>query len=167
MSTGTLPLEGVKVLDLSRFIACPFCAMLLADMGADVVKVERPSGEDARGMAPFYEGESAYILHFNRNKRGITLDTRSERGRELLADLIRWADVVVENYRPGTMAAMGFGYEQIRELNRSAPQEFLISFNLETLEAYLKRLALTRLGRGRNSIWVRQGSCPAVVAHAR
>jgi crotonobetainyl-CoA:carnitine CoA-transferase CaiB-like acyl-CoA transferase len=115
--TSDQPLAGVKVLDLSRFIAGPFCSMLLADMGADVVKVERPSGEDARDMAPFYAGESAYILHFNRNKRGITLDTRAERGRELLAELIGWADVVVENYRPGTMEAMGFGYERIRELD--------------------------------------------------
>lgn len=125
-ATASRPLAGIKVLDLSRFIAGPFCSMLLADMGAEVVKVERPSGEDAREMAPFHEGESAYILHFNRNKRGITLDTRSERGRELLGDLIRWADVVVENYRPGTMEAMGFGYERIRSID---PRTILTSIS--------------------------------------
>jgi crotonobetainyl-CoA:carnitine CoA-transferase CaiB-like acyl-CoA transferase len=112
-----LPLEGVCVLDLARFIAGPFCSMLLGDMGADVVKVERPGGEDVRHLAPFKDGESVYAMLYNRNKRAITISTRSERGVELLAKLIEWADVVVENYRPGTLERMGLSYERMCEIN--------------------------------------------------
>jgi crotonobetainyl-CoA:carnitine CoA-transferase CaiB-like acyl-CoA transferase len=110
-------LENIRVLDLSRFIAGPHCAMLLADMGADVIKVERPGGEDGRQIPPFVDGHSVYTMVFNRNKRAVTVNTRAERGRELLKKLVRWADVVVENYRPGTMEKMGLGYEQLKELN--------------------------------------------------
>jgi crotonobetainyl-CoA:carnitine CoA-transferase CaiB-like acyl-CoA transferase len=110
-------LEGVRVLDLSRFIAGPSCTMLLADMGADVIKVERPGGEDSRQVAPFMNGHSVYTMVFNRNKRAITVNTRDEQGRNLLRKLVReWADVVVENYRPGTMDKMGLGYEQLKTL---------------------------------------------------
>lgn len=117
-ATGAL--DGIRVLDLSRFIAGPYCAMLLGDMGADVIKVERPSGEDVRGSGPFKDGESLYVILYNRNKRGITLNNRDERGRRLLTELIEWADVIVENYRPGTMAAMGFDFESIQKINPRA-----------------------------------------------
>ena len=110
-------LENVRVLDLSRFIAGPLCATLLADMGADVVKVERPGGEDTRELSPAIDGTSIYTLTYNRNKRAITLNSRSDRGKELLAGLVSWADVVVENFRPGTMDAMGFGWTKLTELN--------------------------------------------------
>lgn len=111
------PLHDVRVVDLSRFIAGPFCAQLLADMGADVVKVERPGGEDARHHAPFMEGESLYVLALNRNKRAITLDTRNAEALKVLERLIAGSDVLVENYRPGTLAAMGLTPERLRELN--------------------------------------------------
>lgn len=114
---GQLPLEGVRVLDLARFIAGPFCSMLLGDMGAEVLKVERPGGEDVRHLAPFKDDESVYAMLYNRNKRAITINTRSERGVELLTKLVEWADVVVENYRPGTLERMGLGYERMREVN--------------------------------------------------
>lgn len=91
--------------------------MHLADMGADVIKVERPGGEDARQNAPFVNGHSLYAMTFNRNKRAITVNTRSPRGVALLRRLIQWADVVVENYRPGTMEAMGLGYDALCQLN--------------------------------------------------
>lgn len=110
------PLTGVKVLDLSRFIAGPLCAQTLADLGAEVVKLERPGGEDARHHPPYYEGESVYTMLYNRNKYAITLDTRHARALEILESLVRWADVVVENYRPGTIASMGIGYERLQEL---------------------------------------------------
>lgn len=113
------PLEGVRVLDLSRFIAGPLCCQLLGDMGAEVIKVERPGGEDARHHAPFLHGESVYTMMYNRNKYGITLDTRHERAGPLLEGLIKASDVLVENFRPGTLEAMGFGYERLRELNPS------------------------------------------------
>jgi crotonobetainyl-CoA:carnitine CoA-transferase CaiB-like acyl-CoA transferase len=114
-ATGAL--HGLKVLDLSRFIAGPFCAQMLGDMGAEVVKVERPGGEDARHHAPFYKGESVYTMVFNRNKRGVTLSTRHPDAHTLLERLVQWADVLVENYRPGTLEEMGFGYERLHELN--------------------------------------------------
>lgn len=120
------PLAGVRVLDLSRFIAGPLCAQILADMGAEVIKVERPAGEDARHHAPFVEGESLYVMMYNRNKYGITLNTRHERGRDLLGQLVAKSDVVVENFRPGTMAAMGFAWE---DLHRAYPGLILTSIS--------------------------------------
>ena len=111
------PLEGIKVLDMARYIAGPFCSMMLGDMGADVVKVERPGGEDTRHLQPSRDGHSVYTMLYNRNKRAITINPRSDRGRELLVELAKWADVVVENYRPGTMEKMGLGYEQLHEIN--------------------------------------------------
>ncbi len=113
----TQPLQDVKVLDLSRFIAGPHCAALLADMGADVIKVERPGGEDSRRTAPFYRGQAVYTLAFNRNKRAVTLDTRAPEGKAILRRLVEWADVVVENYRPGTMERMGFGFAELQRVN--------------------------------------------------
>src|SRR5512134_4168641 len=98
------PLDGIRVLDVSRYIAGPYCAMLLGDMGADVVKVEPPGrGENSRGFGPFVEGESLYTMVFNRNKRSLTLDLRAERGKDVLRSLLRKADVLVENFVPGTL----------------------------------------------------------------
>ena len=102
---------------MARYIAGPFCSMLLGDMGADVVKVERPGGEDVRHLQPSRDGHSVYAMLYNRNKRAITVNPRSDRGRELLVKLAGWADVVVENFRPGTMEKMGLGYESLREIN--------------------------------------------------
>ena len=118
-STSTAgALEGIRVVDLSRFIAGPYCAMLLGDMGADVVKVEPPGrGENSRGYAPFVEGESLYTMVFNRNKRSLTLDLRSEAGKEVLRGLLRKADVLVENFVPGTLEKMGFGPDALEQLN--------------------------------------------------
>ncbi|SDI00011.1 CaiB/BaiF CoA transferase family protein [Agrococcus jejuensis] len=113
----TGPLDGVKVLDLSRFIAGPLCAQILGDFGAEVVKVERPRGEDSRHHGPYWQGESIYMFLYHRNKQAASLDTRHPEALGILEDLVRWADVVVENYRPGTLEAMGLGYERMRELN--------------------------------------------------
>jgi crotonobetainyl-CoA:carnitine CoA-transferase CaiB-like acyl-CoA transferase len=111
-------LGGLRVVDLSRFIAGPYCAMLLGDMGADVVKVEPPGrGENSRSFGPFVEGESLYTMVFNRNKRSLTLDLRSDRGKEILRDLLRKADVLVENFVPGTLEKMGFSWEALQDLN--------------------------------------------------
>jgi crotonobetainyl-CoA:carnitine CoA-transferase CaiB-like acyl-CoA transferase len=111
-------LDGIRVVDLSRFIAGPYCAMLLGDMGADVVKVEPPGrGENSRGFGPFIEGESLYTMVFNRNKRSLTLDLRSQQGKEVLREMLRTADVLVENFVPGTLEKMGFAWEALKELN--------------------------------------------------
>ena len=111
-------LKGIRVLDLGRFISCPFCGMLLADMGAEVIKVERVgSGEDGRRLGPYKDGISVYVTAFNRNKKGITINFRTDEGKQVFADLIRQSDVLIENFRPGTMAKMGFDYEAVHALN--------------------------------------------------
>jgi formyl-CoA transferase len=114
------PLTGVRVLDLTRAMTGPYCTLMLGDMGADVIKVEIPGrGDEARGWGPpFVEGgESAYFLSVNRNKRSITLDLRSEAGKEVAWRLIEWADVLVENFSPGTMERLGLGADAARARN--------------------------------------------------
>ena len=113
------PLEGVRVLDLTQIMAGPYCAMTLGDMGADVVKVEKPNGgDDARRMGPpFIEGESAAFLGINRNKRSIVADMRTDGGREIVQELARRSDILIQNFRPGSLERMGLGYEQVREIN--------------------------------------------------
>jgi crotonobetainyl-CoA:carnitine CoA-transferase CaiB-like acyl-CoA transferase len=118
MTPSEMPLCGVRVLDLTRVLAGPFCTMLLADLGADVVKVERPEGDDARQYGPFLpSGESAYFAGINRGKRSIVLDMKSETHRAIFLRLVEKADVVVENFRPGTMEAFGLGSERLRTIN--------------------------------------------------
>ncbi len=114
-----LPLENVRVLDLSRILAGPYCTMLLGDLGADVIKVERPgAGDDTRQWGPpFAAGESAYYLCCNRNKRGVTLNLKSPEGRELAAKLAEQSDVLVENFLPGTLDEWGLGYEDLSRRN--------------------------------------------------
>ena len=113
------PLSGVRVLDLSRVLAGPYCSMLLADLGADVAKVEIPGkGDDTRAWGPpFLKGESVYFLSANRNKRSITIDMKKPRGLELVRDLARKADVLLENFRPGTMDRLGLSWKALQELN--------------------------------------------------
>lgn len=111
-------LDGVKVLDLSRVLAGPYCGMMLADMGADVIKIELPKkGDDARGNFPIVNGESAYFMNLNRNKSGITLNLKSEKGKEIFRELVKQSDVVIENYRPGVMERLGLGYEDLKKIN--------------------------------------------------
>ena len=118
MLPGPLPLDGMVVLDLTQIMAGPVCTMLLADMGADVIKIERPgSGDDSRRMGPpFIKGWSAGFLALNRNKRSLALDLQQERGREVFRRLLDRADVVVENFRPGVMERFGLDYEALRLL---------------------------------------------------
>jgi len=114
-----LPLEGVKVLDLSRVLAGPYATMVLADLGADVVKVEHPErGDDTRQWGPpFAGGESAYFLSVNRNKRSIGVDLKDEEGLERVKELAADADVVIENMRRGALEKFGLGYETLKERN--------------------------------------------------
>ncbi len=109
----------MRVLELTQIMAGPFCGMLLADLGAEVIKIEHPQGgDDSRRMAPpYYNGESAAFIAMNRNKYGIALDIRAPQGNDILWQLIATADVLVENFRPGTMARLGFGYEQVHKRN--------------------------------------------------
>ena len=113
------PLDGVRVLDLTRVVAGPYCSMFLGDLGAEVVKVEQPgTGDDTRGWGPpFAGGESAYYLCINRNKKSLALDLKSPRAVELLRELAKVADVIIENFRPGTMERLGLGEKELRQLN--------------------------------------------------
>ena len=113
------PLGGVRVLDLTRVVAGPYCSMFLGDLGAEVVKVEQPgAGDDTRGWGPpFAGGESAYYLSINRNKQSLALDLKSKRAVELLRQLVKAADVILENFRPGTMERLGLGEKELREIN--------------------------------------------------
>ena len=114
-----LPLSDVLVIDLSRVLAGPYCTMMLGDLGAEVIKVEMPGrGDDSRQWGPPYVGsESAYYLCTNRSKKGMTLNLKSEQGRAILQSLIAMSDVVVENFRVGTMERWGMGYEDLKEAN--------------------------------------------------
>jgi len=112
------PLKGLKILDLTRVLAGPYCTMILGDLGADVIKVEMPSsGDDSRHFGPFQNGESAYFMSLNRNKRSMTLNLKSEQGKKLLKELVKQVDVLVENFRPGTMEKLGLGYDVLKEIN--------------------------------------------------
>jgi crotonobetainyl-CoA:carnitine CoA-transferase CaiB-like acyl-CoA transferase len=113
-----LPLEGIKIIDLTRILSGPYCTMTLADLGADVIKIESPAGDDTRQWGPpFVEGESAYYLSVNRNKKSVTLNLKEEKGKEVFFKLLEDADVVVENFRPGTLDRLGIGYEVLKQHN--------------------------------------------------
>lgn len=114
----TLPLENIKILDLTRVLAGPYATMILGDMGADIIKIEVPDiGDDARHFGPYQNGESAYFMSINRNKRSMTLNLKTVKGKAILIDLIKISDVIVENFRPGTMEKLGLGYDVIKEIN--------------------------------------------------
>lgn len=111
-------LSGLKVLDLGRVIAGPLASSILADMGADVIKIEDPgAGDLARNMMPKKDGISTYFVMFNRGQRGVTLNLKSDEGKEILRKMIRSADVLIENFRPGVMQRLGFSYEEVEKLN--------------------------------------------------
>lgn len=115
----SLPLEGIKVLDLSRYLPGPFCTQILADFGAEVIKVEDPRGGDlGRTLTPCIEGESARFPTVNRNKKSITLDLKQEAGKEIFRKLVTNADVVVDQFRPGVMKKMGLDYEALKKINK-------------------------------------------------
>ena len=112
------PLQGVKVVDVSRYIAGPYCAMLLGDLGAEVIKVEKiKTGEETRGIEPLIGGDSLFFMVFNRNKKSITLNLRDPIGQEILRKLATEADILIENFRPGIMEKMDCGWDVLHELN--------------------------------------------------
>jgi len=108
------PLEGIRVLDLTWVLAGPFASMILCDLGADVIKVERPPyGDAARGTGPIVNGESCYFFSINRGKKSVCFDLKAERGKELFLRLVDLSDVVMENFTPGTMDKLGLGLSLI------------------------------------------------------
>jgi crotonobetainyl-CoA:carnitine CoA-transferase CaiB-like acyl-CoA transferase len=111
------PLTGIKVLDLSRVLAGPFCSQILSDLGADVIKVESLEGDETRRYEPVVDGVSCYYLAFNRNKRSIALNLKTSEAQDIIRELVRDADVLIENFRYGTMDQWGLGYEALKEIN--------------------------------------------------
>ena len=114
------PLEGIKVLDLTRVLAGPYATMLLCDLGAEVIKIEQPgTGDESRNFGPFKNGFSLYFMSVNRGKRSITLNLKTQRGREIFLQLVKQCDVVVENFRPGTMQKLGLDYDTLKAVSPS------------------------------------------------
>jgi len=116
---SSLPLNNIRVLDLTRILSGPFCTMKLGDMGAEVIKIEQPEkGDNTRTWGPpFIRGESAYFLSVNRNKKSLTLDLKSEGGKKIITKLIKRCDMLVENFRAGVMEKFGFGYNKVKKIN--------------------------------------------------
>ena len=112
------PLDGLRVIDLTRVVAGPYCTMMLGDMGAEVLKIEEPKhGDDSRGWAPFVEGTGSFFLALNRSKKSVALDLKTSEGADALRRLIDTADVLIENFRPGSLAGLGFDYATVSALN--------------------------------------------------
>ncbi len=112
------PLEGIRVLDFTHVLAGPYATMILGDLGAEVVKIERPKiGDDSRGFGPYKNGESAYFANINRDKYGIVLDLKSSKAKDIVRELVKKSDVVIENFKPGTMEKLGFSYEEFSKIN--------------------------------------------------
>ena len=112
------PLADTRVLDLTRVLAGPYATMVLADLGAEVIKIELPGrGDDSRGVGPFCKGESAYFMSVNRGKKSVTVNAKSEEGAEIIRKLAEMSDIMIENFRPGTVAKFGLDYETVREIN--------------------------------------------------
>ena len=116
---GTLktPLEGIRVLDLGRYQAGPRCALMFARMGAEVIKVESVRGDESRANGPRVRGQSAYWVQYNSGKKSLAINLRTEKGKEVLRDLVKVSDILLQNFRPGTIDIMGFGYDKLKELN--------------------------------------------------
>jgi formyl-CoA transferase len=116
MNNGAL--SGIRILDLTRVLAGPFSTMMLADMGAEIIKIEIPKkGDDSRQFGPFVNGESSYFMNLNRNKKGVTLNLKDPKGKKMFLDLVAKSDIIIENYRPGTMEKLGLGYEELKKTN--------------------------------------------------
>ncbi|HYM23056.1 MAG TPA: CaiB/BaiF CoA-transferase family protein, partial [Vicinamibacterales bacterium] len=112
------PLSGLRVIDLTRVVAGPFCTMMLGDMGAEVLKIEEPlHGDDTRAWAPYIGGEGSFFLALNRSKKSVGLDLKTPDGAAALRQLIAGADVLIENFRPGSLAQLGFGYADAAAIN--------------------------------------------------
>jgi len=128
------PLKGIRVLDLGHVLAMPTCTMQLADLGAEVIKIERPGiGDNSRYFGPFKNKESAYFISINRNKKSITLNLKKEKGKKIFKDLVKVSDVVTENYRPNTMQKLGLGYETLKAINPQIIYASICGFGHKTV----------------------------------
>lgn len=143
----TRPLEGIKVVDLGHVLAAPFCTMILADLGAEVIKVEPPIGDDSRQFGPFIKEretenfQSGYFISINRNKKSTCVNLKTDDGKEILKKMIKKADVIVENFRPNTMKKLGFSYEDIIKINSKIIYCSICGFGHDALLEYSKKPA--------------------------
>ena len=117
MASLNSPLEGIRVLDLGRHQAGPRCGQVLARLGAEVIKIERLGGEETRTHGPWSNGQSAYFVQYNSGKKSLCMDMRKDKAKEIIKDLVKISDVLIQNFRPGTIEKMGFGYDALHELN--------------------------------------------------
>ena len=134
-------LDGVRIADLSHVLAAPTASMILADLGAEVIHIEPPSGDDARQFGPFIRGQSAYFISINRNKKSAVIDLKKAEGKAVLRDLIRVCDVVLENFKPGTMQALGFSYQECRLINPGIIYASISGFGHDTPPEYADKPA--------------------------
>ena len=148
-------LDGVRVLELARFQAGPRGGMLLSDLGAEVIKIERLGGEETRQHPPLVRGQSVYFSVYNRGKKSVCIDLRNREGKELFGELVKKSDIVLENFRPGVMKAMGFDYERLRALN---PGIILISVSgFGQYGPYIDRPAFDPLGQAMSGLMALTG----------
>jgi len=146
----SLSLDGVRVLELARYQAGPRGGMILSDLGAEVIKIERLGGEETRKNPPVVHGLSIYFTVYNRGKKSICLDMRGAEGKQIFSDLVRKSDIVLENFRPGTMAAMGFSYDQLKAIN---PRIILVSVSgFGQYGPYTDRPAFDPLGQAMSGL---------------
>jgi len=139
MEREALPLENIRILSLGHVLAVPYGTMILADLGAEVIKIEPPGvGDDSRQFGPLI-GQSGYFISINRNKKSITLDLKRRRGKEIFRELVKKSDVVVENFRPGTMAKLGFDFENLRNIKPDIIYASISGFGHEVAPGYENR----------------------------
>ena len=152
----TKALEGIRVVDLSHVLAAPTCTMFLADLGAEVIHIEPPRGDDAREFGPFVgepdKNRSGYFISLNRNKKSMVLNLKHEKGKKILSELIKVSDVIVENFRPTTMRKLGFGWEDIQKINPRAIYASICGFGHDTLPGYDTRPAYDMVAQGYSGI---------------
>ena len=145
-------LEGIRVIDLSHVLAAPTATMFLADLGAEVIHIEPPQGDDAREFGPFVgepgKNRSGYFISLNRNKKSMVLDLRQDKGKRILEELIRKSDILVENYRPSTMRKLGFGWKEIQEINPRIIYASICGFGHDSLPGYDSRPSYDVVAQG-------------------
>ena len=155
MTTTARALDGVRVLELARFQAGPRGGMILSDLGAEVIKIEPPGGEETRTHPPMVRGQSVYFSVYNRGKKSVCINLRDARGQEVFAALVKKSDIVLENFRPGVITKMGFGYERLRELN---PGIILVSVSgFGQYGPYTERPAFDPLGQAMSGLMTLTG----------
>ena len=117
VNTQNTPLDGIRVLDLGRYQAGPRCGLMFARMGAEVIKVEGVNGDESRKNGPTVRGQSAYWVQYNSGKKSLSINLRTDEGKSVLRDLVKESDILIQNFRPGTIEVMGFGYEELKKIN--------------------------------------------------